>query len=271
MNQNRKLAGAAAAVLALSFLSLPITTLAHGESDDEAAELQQNLDEYAGEINDLIATVEGIVAEYEPGENYDDEVKELIKQWESVDFHETLEENAMALYPPIWSALGAFSTALKEGAAVETVRARRDAIAAALWQGYGALKLLAARDESGAATADEEASESDEASGGAVIQTINAHLDRVLALYKKGESEQARELIFDTYMQYFEGIEGDLIEQDAELVSGLEADFNATLPQLIKSGAPVSEVAEQIDDMQDDLDDARELLEEAEQEETSVF
>lgn len=167
----------------------------------------------------------------------------------------------------IWSALGSFSSAVKEGASAATVEATGDAVAAALWQGYGALKPLSTRSESDHGHKHEQAS----ASGTAVIDTINGNLDQVLVLYKKDENKAAQELIFDTYMNYFEGIEGDLIEQDAELVSELELDFNATLPQLIKNGAPASEVADQIEDMQDDLDDARQLLATAEQNQSSVF
>lgn len=271
MKQRRKFASAAAAVLAVSVLSLPGAALAHGEAGEHVNELQEHMSEYAGDINAMIGSVNDIVSNYEAGDDYADEAKELIEQWESVEFHEAVESRAMPLYPPIWAAIGAFSTALKEGAPAATVQAKGDAIAAALWQGYGALKLLATRDKSGHGQGHADKHKKGRLSNEAVLDTIDDNLDRVLVLYKEGNSEKAQELIFDTYMNYFEGIEGDLIEQDADLVSGLEADFNATLPQLVKSGAPASEVDAQIDAMQDQLDKAEDLLEQAEQAESSVF
>lgn len=265
MTPIRELAGAAAIASALLILPMAGAALAHGEAGENAAEFQTHLDEYAGDINDMIDAVKGIVADYEPGQHYADDIEALTEQWETVEFHEAVEDNAMPLYPPIWAAIGAFSTALKEGAPAETVEARGDDIAAALWQGYGGLKLLATRKDN------PEEHERAQAGGVMVIDTIHKNLDQVLALYKDGQSDTAQKLIYDTYMNYFEGIEGDLIEQNAELVSGLEADFNAGLPQLIQEGAPASKVAAQIDAMQADLGAARELLASAEKQESSVF
>lgn len=267
MTGTRKLAGAAVIALALSLLNLPGAALAHGETGDHVAEFRQHMPEYAANIHHLIATVNRIVANYEPGAQYAEATDALVEQWETVKFHQAVEVKATPLYPPIWAAIGAFATALDKGASPATVEARADAIAAALWQGYGALKLLAVRGASDHAHEHEHR----RAGGAAVIDTINSNLDRVLVLYKNGASEKARALIFDTYMNHFEGIEGDLIEQDAELVADLEADFNATLPRLIKNAAPASKVAAQIDAMQHDLARARTLLAQAEQEETPVF
>lgn len=269
MNRSRNLAAAGVTLLALSFLGMSGPVAAHGEIGEHVQHLQTHMGEYADNINGLIASVDSIVAQYEPGESYTNDLDALIQQWESVEFHEAVESRAAPLYPPIWSALGSLSSAVKESAAAATVEAKGDAIAAALWQGYGALKLLAARDDSG--HGHEHGHEQANASGSAVIDTINDNLDQVLVLYKKDKNKAAQELIFNTYMNYFEGIEGDLIEQDAELVSELELDFNATLPQLIKNGAPAGEVADQIEDMQADLNDARQLLATAAQNESSVF
>src|SRR5699024_1672421 len=139
-----------------------------------------------------------------------EDLEALIQQWESVEFHEAVESRATPLYPPIWGALGAFSSAVKDGAPAATIEARGDAVAAALWQGYGALKLLATRGESDHGHEQEHEHEQAGASGTAVIDTINDNLDQVLALYKKDEKKTAQKLIFDTYMNHFEGIEGDL-------------------------------------------------------------
>lgn len=267
MIRMNEIAGSCAVAAALVLLPVSGAAMAHGGGGEAAAEFRKHMDVYADNINNIIENVNDIVADYEPDEEYAEEIEALIEQWESVQFHLAVETNAMPLYPPIWAALGAFSTALKEGATATVVEAKADDIAAALWQGYGGLKLLAARLEQDQG----HAHGATQASGQAVIDMINENLNRVLALYKQDKNDSALDLIHATYMNYFEGIEGELIEQDAELVSDLEVDFNASLPQLIKSDAPTAEVADQIDDMQDDLDDARELLKQAEKEETSVF
>lgn len=275
MYRVREITGTAAVVAALVILPFSGAVLAHGEAGEQAAEFYEHMDVYADNINDIIASVEAITNDYEPDNDYAEAIDDLTEQWESVEFHQAVEENAMALYPPIWAALGAFSKALKQGAPDDTVEAKAADIKAALWQGYGALKLLAARHDQNKSDHHDEDHEENEAhaqtSGEAVIDTIDENLDKVLVLYKKGENKAAGELIYNTYMNYFEGIEGELIEQNADLVSKLEVDFNATLPTLIKNDAPARKVAAQIEAMQDDLDTAAELLETAEAQETSVF
>lgn len=274
MGRIDKITGAAAVVAALTILPFSGAALAHGEPGEAAAEFYEHMDVYRANINHIIANVEAIVADYEPGNDYSEEMDALIEQWETVEFHLAVETNAIPMYPPIWAALGAFSDALEKGAPAAAVRARAEAIKAALWQGYGALKLLAARHAEGGhghAHKDEAGHGAAQAGGAAVIETINDNLDKVLALYKKGRNEAALTLIHNTYMNHFEGIEGDLIEQDAELVETLEIDFNATLPGLIKDGAPAAKVAARIEAMQDDLDRAKELLEAAEAQESPVF
>ncbi|MDN5938747.1 MAG: hypothetical protein L0H83_08800 [Salinisphaera sp.] len=260
---------ATAVAAAFALLTLSGAAFAHGEAGEMAAEFDQHMGIFAGDIQALIASVDGIVAGYQPDGRYAGQLDALVEQWESVAFHEAVETNAMALYPPIWAAIGGFSKAVKEGAPIDAVRARGDAIGAALWQGYGALKLLAARKAQG--SAQEHAQAPAAASGEAAIDEIHEQLERVLALYQDGKNDAALDLIHDTYMGYFEGIEGDLIEQDAKLVSGLEADFNASLPTLIKNNAAAQKVAEQIEAMQADLNQARELIESAEKHESSVF
>lgn len=272
-HQHRTRIGITIAMIILSFMAFPGAALAHGEAGEHVAEFEQHMDQYAADIQNMIAAVDRIVAGYEPGQSAAEALDALIERWESVSFHEAVETRAMPLYPPVWAALGAFSTAIKEGAPADTVSARADDITAALWQGYGALKLLAVRAASEDAHAHqaEQAQAHNAADGAAVIDTITTNLDQVLALYRQDKAEQAQKLIFNTYMNHFEGIEGDLIEQDADLVAALELDFNATLPQLIKNGAPANEVEAQINAMLDKLEQARTLLQQAEKEETSVF
>jgi|SRR5699024_7711306 len=263
----RKTAGATAALIILSLLPISGPVLAHGGGAEDV-DFTQHMDQYATDIKDLIASVDDIVADYQPDGDYAEALEGLTDQWETVDFHLAVERNATPLYPPIWAAIGAFSKAVKNDAAAVDVQTRADGISAALWQGYGALKLLAAGGGHGGDTGDQPAHS---ASAEDVIDTINDKLDLVLVEYKEGETEEALEIIHDTYMNYFEGIEGDLIEQDADLVSNLEIEFNATLPGLIKDGAPADKVADKIDSMQDILEQAEDLLEDAAEQQSSVF
>ena len=70
-------------------------------------------------------------------------------------------------------------------------------------------------------------------------------------------------------MNIFEGVEGALIEQDADLVEDLEKDFNVTLPQgLDKSAKKVEKI---VAAMEKKLKRAEKLLEKAKTEEKDVF
>ena len=90
-------------------------------------------------------------------------------------------------------------------------------------------------------------------------------------LHNAGDAPQAEKIVYATYMTIFEGLEGDLIERDPELVAQLELDFNAGLPLLFKSGAPLAEVRDQYDSMEKNLKIAKRLIAEAEADRSSVF
>ncbi|MBT5331819.1 MAG: hypothetical protein HOL48_08565, partial [Porticoccaceae bacterium] len=83
--------------------------------------------------------------------------------------------------------------------------------------------------------------------------------------------EEATEIVQDTYLTLFEGLEGMLIEQDAELVVDLEIDFNVTLLQAIERNASLDDLRTVVRDMHAKLDRARILIEQAETSRTSVF
>ena len=72
-------------------------------------------------------------------------------------------------------------------------------------------------------------------------------------------------------MSLFEGVEGTLIESDADLVEDLELDFNVTLQKAIKDGKSVDEVCDVVLDMQGKLDRAKDLIRDAEQRRSDVF
>lgn len=111
----------------------------------------------------------------------------------------------------------------------------------------------------------------DQSSGSATVARIISDLEKVRSEAAEGKTEQASQRVYTTYMSLFEGIEGALIEQDADLVEDLEKDFNVILPQLLEQDAPVSAVSSQIDAMKEKLARARKLLKKAEADQGDVF
>ena len=105
----------------------------------------------------------------------------------------------------------------------------------------------------------------------ATIDEIKHKLDRVVAKFAERLQDEATDIVHDTYLHLFEGVEGTLIEQDANLVEVLEKDFNVTLPLAIKNSKSVDEVRDVISDMQTKLDRAKVLIEKAEKARKDVF
>jgi len=270
MMQRQQKTSALALILALSVVPIGSVALAHGEVGDHADNPAEHMATYEQEIADLVGAADSIAADYAEDETVADRVDALVAEWEQVDFHEAVETNAMALYPPIWVALGNLRSAVDQDAADAEVHQSQQQLAAALHEGLGALKLAAAQGDAAADTADT-TGQSAAADDRPTIAIIQDNLQQARDQYRDGEVKAAQKLVYDTYMQRFEGIEGDLIEQDADLVTGLEADFNATLPQLMENDASVDEVRTQVEAMNKKLDTAQKLLDKAEQEQSEVF
>ncbi|MFB6128662.1 MAG: hypothetical protein ABEJ47_02755, partial [Halorhabdus sp.] len=108
--------------------------------------------------------------------------------------------------------------------------------------------------------AGETASHSGSSGPNATIQRITENLDRVVALYEQDKPTKAKQLLTETYLTQFEGLEGPLIEQRPKLVETLEAAFNEKLPTQIDNGAPVSEVEATVENMKEDLTLAKKVL-----------
>jgi hypothetical protein len=244
------------------------TALAHN-ADGSASNFQSHISDYEDEIASMLETTDAIAADYANGDDVNERVDALVATWEEVEFHEAVETHAMALYPPIWIALGGLREAVEAPDQAREVQAWRDRLAAALHEGMGALKLAATQTGSNAATASTQTTEQNDERP--TVEVIKMNLSEVASHYRNGDNQSAKSLIHQTYMQRFEGIEGDLIERDADLVSDLEEDFNATLPLLIEKAASPEKVEAQIETMNAKLDRAQTLLDEAAQEQSSVF
>ncbi|MGJ3241856.1 MAG: plastocyanin/azurin family copper-binding protein [Opitutales bacterium] len=105
----------------------------------------------------------------------------------------------------------------------------------------------------------------------APVAAILERLETAVTTYREGNPDAANEIVFDTYNLIFEGLEGDLITRNPELVSQLELDFNAGLPELFNRGAPAEEVKAKFDAMRKRLERAAKLLENIEAARDPVF
>jgi len=264
-------------LLALVFLVPAGSALGHGEAAESVEEFHLHLDDYRSEIDAFIAEIDPIVDAYRAGDAVQAGIDGLIGRWERIAVHGAIETHATVIYPTIWQRIIGFQQATLEKQAADAVAAAGDDLAAALWQGLGALRLAAAGVESGTAHAgggddDHAAAGAGEAlSGPESIDRIVAELEQAVAAYADGDCEAAQALIHDAYMQRFEYLEGDLIARDADLVSRLEKDFNATLPLLIQRGAPAEELRAAFETVKDELARARGLLAESEADRAEVF
>ncbi|MEM9174169.1 MAG: hypothetical protein AAGC67_02970 [Myxococcota bacterium] len=262
-----RLFGSASLVLLLVLASGP--TLAGGVVGDHVKDLEGNLGNYEKEIGWLIGQVDGIVADYAKGGTQAAKSDRLIEIWEEVDFHAAIETNYIPIYASIWQGLFGVKTAIDEAAPLERVADEQAKLEQAFWQALGAVKMAALHQKTQAATA------SDSAGGPEtpieVLLEVERRLDRVVAKYAERLSDEATSIVYETYQTRFEGVEGELIERDAELVSSLEIDFNVTLPEAIKKGGTVEEVRRVVEAMQAKLEKARGLLAESKKPRKSVF
>lgn len=103
------------------------------------------------------------------------------------------------------------------------------------------------------------------------IEAILDHLEKAVQSYADGDTKRAESLVHSAYMEIFEGLEGDLIEQDPDLVSQLEIDFNAGLPATFKEDGSPEEARKMLETMRERLQRAKELLSESETDRPDVF
>lgn len=242
----------------------------HEAPGDHIKDFPQHIDDYEKEVNDLVARLHDIAARYRPGKEVSEDVHTLVDAWEEVDFHEALEHQVALLYPPIWQAVLALREAVSSDAKPDKVARLAERMSFALHQGLGGLKLKAEMVASGEAPATE-AKKADDGDAATTIARIDSLLEQSASAYGQGDPDAAKVLIHRAYINHFEGIEGALIEQDPELVLGLEVDFNAKLPNLIDAGASPEALRQEMDRIRSSLDTAQKLLAEAEQNKSEVF
>ncbi len=241
---------------------------ATGAIGDHVNDMSAHLGQYTEEVEWLVGKVDGIVDTYEKDGAKAAHPEALSEHWEAVDFHSAIETNYIPLYANIWQGLFGVREGIEQGKPVADVRAEQHKLNEALWQSLGAVKVAAQYQERGLLPK-VEATSTD--SPTETIDVIKQRLDRSLAKYAEQLSDEAIGIVQDTYLNLFEGIEGMLIEQDADLVEDLELDFNVTLQKAIQDGKSVDDVRSVIVAMQGKLDHAKALLKQAEQQRSDVF
>lgn len=243
---------------------------AGGEVGEHVNDLQSHIKQYNEEVNWLISKVDGIVDTYEKKGKKAAKADAVVDHWEAVDFHAAIETNYVPVYASIWQGLYGVKQAIDNKAPAIEVRKEQAKLEQALWQALGAVKLAAQYQQKGL-LAKVKTTENQPTTPAETLEDIKHRLDRVVAKYAEQLPDAAKTIVHDTYLQRFEGVEGVLISQNAELVEDLEKDFNVTLPQSLDKKASIDDVRKVVQAMQVKLDKAKSLLLKAEQKRKGVF
>jgi hypothetical protein len=260
------------ALVFASAMSLTVASgnaMANGEIGDHVNNLHAHIAEYTEEVHWLESKFGGVVNAYE-AKDASLNTDALIEYWEEVEFHSAIETQYVPIYASIWQGIYGVKMAIDGKQPIKVVREEQEKLNHALWQALGAVKLASQYQKKGLVDV-VKTTEQEPTTGPEIIDDIKTRLDRVVAKYAEQLHEVATTLVHDTYLQRFEGVEGDLIAKDAALVEDLEKDFNVTLPQAISKDKGVDGVRKVVETMQAKLDRARMLLVEAEKSRKDVF
>lgn len=267
-------------VVGLCVLMASLSLWGHGELGEEAKHFEEYVAEFKKEVANLTANVDGVVRAYKAGDDVTEEVEGLIKRWKEVGVHGAIEVHATPLYPGVWQGLLGLQQAADNEKSATKIALEGEKLKAALWQGLGAVRLAASQVKQQDQQAAHETHEGDghqgeenheEPSPEQAINQITDALDEAVAVFKEGDAETAKSIIHKTYMEIFEGLEGDLIEMRPELVTQLEKDFNAGLPLLMDETGSLEKVRSKVQEMHKRLETAKKLLLKAEQARSKVF
>jgi methyl coenzyme M reductase alpha subunit len=255
--------------MALSTFSIQ-PALANGEIDGQVNELYKHIDKYTEEVSWLVSNYSGLVAEFEEGGKKSVNTEQLIEFWEEVDFHSAIETQYVPIYASIWQGIYGIKVGIEEGKSAAEVNQELATLEQAFYQALGAVRLAGHLQQKGVIE-DVATTEVEPTTTVETLEDINTRLDRVVAKYAERLPEVATSLVHDTYLQRFEGVEGPIIALNADIVEDLEKDFNVTLPSAIKDGKSVDEIKAIVVAMQGKINNAKGLLEKAEETRRSVF
>ena len=258
------------AILLIIFSTMSSMSAANGEIGDQFNDLKANLSQYEEEVNWFIDEVNEIVHTYEMQASESAVTDVLIDNWESVDFHAAIETNYIQIYASIWQGIYGVKSSIDEASDISLVTQEKINLERSLWQALGAVKLAAKYQQEGV-FGGQQTTGSQILSSSETLEEIKASLDRSVAKFAERLPEEATDIVLETYLQLFEGLEGDLITQNADLVEDLEKDFNVTLPQALNSDSTLSEVRSVVESMKGKLDRSKVLLGEAENSRLSLI
>src|SRR5215213_6477382 len=94
----------------------------------------------------------------------------------------------------------------------------------------------------------------------AEIREIRTMLADAVVQVRAGDAAAAEETVGDAYLEHFEHVEGPLGERDHELMEELEEAISTDLRNEIKGGKPAGEIESAVDEIEDDLERAVEVL-----------
>lgn len=242
---------------------------AGGAVGDHVNDLKSHLNEYSEEVKWLIGKIDGIVDTYESNGSKAAKSDAVVDHWEAVDFHAAIETNHIQTYAYIWQGLFGVKEAIDANKPIAEVRQEQEKLEQALWQALGAVKLASQYQARGLLAKVKTTAEA--RTPVETLVEINQLLDRSVAKFAEQLPEEATNIVHETYLNLFEGVEGVLIEQDANLVEDLEKDFNVTLPKALKAKSTLDDVRKVVQMMQAKIDKAHALLVEAEKNKKDVF
>lgn len=247
-----------------------IQASANGDIGDHVNDLQGHSKQYSQEVSWFIEKLDAVVSRYDAQGVKAAHSDELIENWEKVDFHSAIETQYVPVYALIWQGIFGVKQAIDSKQPIAKVREQQALLEQSLWQALGAVKLAGQYQQQGL-LAKVKTTESGTLTQPETIDEIKLRLDRVVAKYAERLPESAVTIVHDTYLHLFEGVEGTLIAQDANLVEDLEKDFNVTLPKTLQSKSSVDAVRTVVQNMQVKLDSAKVLLAKAEKNQKDVF
>ena len=255
----------------LIFGSLVSTfALANGEIGDHVNDLQGHLNQYEEEVVWFLDEVNKLTNNYENKGAETAVTDVLIDNWESVDFHAAIETNYIQIYASIWQGIYGVKASIDEGKEIQIVAQEQSKLERAMWQALGAVKLAAKFQQEGL-LGDQPPTDYAALTSSETLEAIKSSLDRSVAKFAERLPEEATDIVLNTYLELFEGLEGDLIMQDASLVEDLEKDFNVTLPQALNSNSTLSEVRTVVESMKGKLERSEILLNEIDSARRDVF
>lgn len=92
------------------------------------------------------------------------------------------------------------------------------------------------------------------------IAKINELLDQAAEEYEEGNAQRARALTLEAYLENYENIEGDIKEDDPELMEKIEIDMRVNLVKMIDDGRPIDEIKAHISMIKTDLQTAKAVV-----------